>query len=161
MALFRAQDRLREDPRVLVISDLEDFALYREREKLKIKGIVMPYNVSSDAVDAAKLCARSNDIPKLEFIFDHGANKGSPATSSFRINSNYPPIFHQHRTALTLGILNSGTVCQNESGEEYTIPGGHILICEDILHRAPPDDTPHNEGDDPHRATFVTLNAPC
>ena len=45
MVLFRADKRLPVDPRFLVIGDPADFSLFRERKKLKLNGILYPYNV--------------------------------------------------------------------------------------------------------------------
>jgi hypothetical protein len=188
MTLFREHDRLKQDSRILIISDPADFALYRDRGKLKIKGIMMPYNISGAALEAARFCSVSSSIPKTAYNYDRGKYKGSHyeqcrlvedqkeilplleiskdlsaffyaatgvvTTNSFRINSNYPNRFHEHRTAMSLGILKSGTVCLNETGEEYTIPNGYVLLCEDISHRAPQEE---NEPDDGPRATFVVI----
>lgn len=180
MTIFRANDRLAEDERILVISDPEEFLLYREREKLRFKGIMMPYNISSSAADAARFCAISeavpkivsrykltefteckllDDVPEIRPLFEIGNElsvfferaTGGKTARSFRLNSNYPDEFHQHRTNMTLGVLKSGTLCRNEAGVSYAVPNAHVLLFEDISHRAPVLDT---ATPDP-RATFV------
>lgn len=54
MGLFRANDRHPVDERVLVIQNMEDFRLWRERNKLKINGLIYPYRISKLSLDRAK-----------------------------------------------------------------------------------------------------------
>lgn len=169
-----------QDSRLLVISAPEDFKLYRLREKLKINGLIFPYPIKADVLAAAELCAKTRRIPTRRFITHDGNFEeididdkpeleplkhiasdlkflfykacGQNSRVSLRVNSNYPIQPHQHRTALTLTFLGSGTVCYDLDNNPYAIPANHALICEDIKHNAP-----QNFSSDNPRCNFVVI----
>ena len=53
MGLFRANDRHPVDPRILIITDMDEFHLWRERAKLGIHGIVCDYPAPMETLQEA------------------------------------------------------------------------------------------------------------
>lgn len=53
MTLYRANDRLDHDDRVLKIRDPQEFALWGQRRELGFKGITCPFNITDELKSAA------------------------------------------------------------------------------------------------------------
>jgi len=54
MKLFRANNRHPKDERVLLIDNIDDFALWRKRKELVISGIFYKHAVADKVIDSAK-----------------------------------------------------------------------------------------------------------
>ncbi len=54
MGLYRANDRLTEDWRILCIEDPEEFVLFRERHKLDIQGMLYRYPLTEQMIEDAE-----------------------------------------------------------------------------------------------------------
>ena len=53
MTLYRANNRHPVDPRILIIEDMEEFALWRERSQLRFNGLICAYPASAEELSQA------------------------------------------------------------------------------------------------------------
>ena len=74
MTLFRANDRHPVDPRILIIKDMDEFNLWRERAKLGIHGIVCDYPAPMETLqEAAQHIARVFPGTSNTFSYPYGS----------------------------------------------------------------------------------------
>jgi hypothetical protein len=101
MALFREEDRLKEDWRILKISDPRDFALFPRAEALEFTGMVYSHPLSptlKEDVDAF-ICPRS-----LEYDVEFNAGSGWLSKVFNLYRSGIPRLFWP--VAIDLSVLN-------------------------------------------------------
>ena len=95
MALFRAEDRLPEDNRILKIKDPVEFSLFAQREQLKISGIVCPYDpftkedveiITDFARDFYKSAGQRPWFP----AWREGAEQSIPSSAPVALRKTFP-----------------------------------------------------------------------
>ena len=158
MFLETKENRLKADPRIVVVDRIEDIPRIGSPFS-GVHGALCPYNpLSQDEIrEIAEymgtrirlgedrslyathyfnaILAKTLPAP-LRRVFDElgdvfrRAVGGGATTRVLRANSCHPQSPHTHDPALTYTFMGTGTVCVNKQGEHYAVPPDHILLLD-------------------------------
>ncbi len=148
MVLYRANDRHVVDKRILRITDIDEFKLWREKDSLGINGLIYTWPETTEKLQTAAdelatvshhrrlySMSKSNLCLLKKNLTQDGVNNiiaGAAETlskiyfeetqfPSFRVQlrvNDVPRDFHQHEDSISLAFSQAGTICKSGDNKD-------------------------------------------